>query len=300
MRKSLCWLFLVAIMSTVLWPYRAAAQTGTGTITGTVADTAQGALPGAQIVLQPSNVSIASDEQGNFTLRGLAPGTYNVTISYVGFSPFTTSVTVVAGQVANVNAVLKVASQGQEILVTAPRAHGEAEAINEERTTSNILDVLPAKVITSLPNANIADAVGRLPSVTLERDEGEGKYVQIRGTEPRLSNLTIDGVEIPSPEGGVRQVKLDTIPADLVESVQIYKTLQADQPGDAIGGSVNIETKVARDRPPLLVRTGRFHTHCQHRPSRRGRCYYRQAIRHRKAPRRDRRRQLRLQRPRHR
>ncbi|MFY9530594.1 MAG: TonB-dependent receptor [Candidatus Acidiferrales bacterium] len=253
MRKSLCWLFLVAIMSTVLWPYRAGAQTGTGTITGTVADTAQGALPGAQIVLQPSNVSIASDEQGNFTLRGLAPGTYNVTISYVGFSPFTTSVTVVAGQVANVNAVLKVASQGQEILVTAPRAHGEAEAINEERTTSNILDVLPAKVITSLPNANIADAVGRLPSVTLERDEGEGKYVQIRGTEPRLSNLTIDGVEIPSPEGGVRQVKLDTIPADLVESVQIYKTLQADQPGDAIGGSVNIETKVARDRPTLSL-----------------------------------------------
>jgi outer membrane receptor for ferrienterochelin and colicin len=76
---------------------------------------------------------------------------------------------------------------------TAERAQGEAEAFNIERTAENILQVLPAKVITSLPNTNIADAVGRLPSVTLERDEGEGKYVQIRGTEPRLSSVTVNG-----------------------------------------------------------------------------------------------------------
>jgi len=64
---------------------------------------------------------------------------------------------------------------------------------NIERTADDIVQVLPLKVITSLPNTNIADAVGRLPSVTLERDEGEGKYVSIRGTEPRLSNVTVNG-----------------------------------------------------------------------------------------------------------
>jgi outer membrane cobalamin receptor len=73
----------------------------------------------------------------------------------------------------------------------------------------------------------MADALGRLPSVTLERDEGEGKYVQIRGTEPRLTNTTIDGINVPSPESGVRQIKFDAIPADIVESVEISKTLQA-------------------------------------------------------------------------
>ena len=62
-------------------------------------------------------------------------------------------------------------------------------------------------MITSLPNTNVADALGRLPSVTLERDEGEGKYVQIRGLEPRLSNVTVNGINIPSPESGVRQIK---------------------------------------------------------------------------------------------
>ena len=111
------------------------------------------------------------------------------------------------------------------------------------------MQVLSAEVITSLPNANIADALGRLPSVTLERDEGEGKYVQIRGTEPRLSNTTIDGVNVPSPESGVRQIKLDTLASDLVESIEINKTLQANMDGDGIGGSVNLRTKTAGEQP---------------------------------------------------
>ena len=107
-------------------------------------------------------------------------------------------------------------------------------------------------MITSLPNTNIADAVGRLPSVSLERDEGEGKYVQIRGLEPRLSNVTVDGVHLPSPEN-VRNVKLDAIPADLVDMVQLSKTLSANQDGDAIGGSVNLVTKSASDKPYISL-----------------------------------------------
>jgi len=108
-------------------------------------------------------------------------------------------------------------------------------------------------VITSLPNTNIADAVGRLPSVSLERDEGEGKYVQIRGTDPRSSNVTINGVNVPSPEGGVRNVKLDVIPSDLVASIEVNKTLSANQDGDAIGGSVNLVTKTAGADPYAAI-----------------------------------------------
>jgi len=113
--------------------------------------------------------------------------------------------------------------------------------------------VLPADVIRSLPNANMADALGRLPSVTLERDEGEGKYVQVRGTEPRLTNTTIDGMNVPSPESGVRQIKFDAIPADLVESVEINKTLQANMDADGIGGSINLVTKTASERPTISL-----------------------------------------------
>jgi TonB-dependent receptor len=253
MRSSWCSIFATTVIMTLLGLVPAIAQQRTGTITGTVTDTSQAILPGATVKLDAGNASVVSDGQGQFTITNVASGTYTVTVDYVGFSPSKTNVVVAAGQLAHVNVVLNVASESEEVLVTVERAHGEAAAINEIRTSENILNVLPAQVITSLPNANIADAVGRLPGVTLERDEGEGKYVQIRGTEPRLSNLTIDGVEVPSPEGGIRQVKLDVIPVDMIDSVQINKTLQANQDGDAIGGSVNLVTKTASERPILSI-----------------------------------------------
>jgi TonB-dependent receptor len=162
-------------------------------------------------------------------------------------------VTVAAGQTAKVEAVLQVASRNDNVIVTAERPRGEAEAINRTLAAENILQVLPADVITSLPNANIADALGRMASVSVERDEGEAKYVQIRGTEPRLSNTMIDGVTIPSPESGVRQIKLDTIASDLVDSVEINKTLQANIDADGIGGSVNLVTKTATETPIVAL-----------------------------------------------
>jgi TonB-dependent receptor len=229
------------------------AQGGHGTISGRAVDRVGAVLAGAQVKLEPGDISAATDGQGEFNFIGLAPGSYTVTISYVGFSTFTKQITVAAGQASRIEAKLDVSAKSEEVTVVADRPHGEAEAINRQRTSDNILQVLPSDVITALPNANIADAVGRLPSVTLERDEGEGKYVQIRGTEPRLNNLTIDGVTIASPEAGVRQVKLDTIPADIVESVEVSKTLSANQDADAIGGSVNLVTKTAGDLPTLTL-----------------------------------------------
>jgi hypothetical protein len=118
-------------------------------------------------------------------------GQYTLTSSYVGFNAYTSTVTVAAGDTATVTATLQVCSGADSVIVTAPRLQGDAEAINVERMSAEIVQVAPQGVIQSLPNTNIAAAIGRLPSVSLEREEGEGKYVQIRGTEPRLNNLTI-------------------------------------------------------------------------------------------------------------
>jgi TonB-dependent receptor len=229
------------------------AQSSKGTLKGHVIDASGDVLQGAQIALQSSNISLSTGLQGDFFVRDLEPGGYTFTISYVGFAPVTKTVDVVAGQVTSIDVKLEVASQSEQVLVTAPRVAGEAEAINRERSADNIVQVLTADVIRSLPNANMADALGRLPSVSLERDEGEGKYVQVRGTEPRLTNTTVDGVNIPSPETGVRQIKFDAIPADIVESVEINKTLQANMDGDGIGGSINLVTKTAGERPTVAL-----------------------------------------------
>jgi hypothetical protein len=227
----------------------AAAQTGTGLLSGWVVDSQGGALQGAKVEVNPGAASTLSDAQGQFTLNGVSAGDHDVTVSYAGFASFTKKVTVVSGQVVRLAASLTVASNKQDVQVYAGREGGEIEAMNRTFNADNIINVLPADVIKSLPNANVADALGRLSSVTLERDEGEGKYVQVRGTEPRLTNVTIDGVNIASAET-VRQIKLDIIPADLVESVQINKTLEASMPGDGIGGRSTCARRVrGNDRP---------------------------------------------------
>jgi TonB-dependent receptor len=236
----------------VVFASLAIAQSQKGTLVGRAADTAGALLPGARVRVEPGNVSVVSDQVGEFTVIDLAPGDYKVTITYVGFLPYTSDVKVVAGQATRVDAVLKVAAKGEQVTVVADSL-GEAEAINIQRTSDSILDVMPEGVIQSLPNENIADVVGRMPGVSLERDEGEGKYVQIRGTEPRLNNTTVDGVELPAPEDNVRQFKLDTIPSDIVESVEVNKTLAANQDADAIGGTVNLVTKKAGEVPTLKL-----------------------------------------------
>ena len=231
----------------------AVAQTGRGVVIGRVSDAGGAVLWGAKAILMPSGAQTITNEEGQFSFFGVPAGDSTVEVSYVGFSTYQSSVKVVPGQTVHLDAVLRVASQTEEVLVTAERQRGEAEAINRMRASDNILQVLPVEVITSLPNTNIADALGRLPSVTLERDEGEGKYVQIRGAQPNWSNVTINGVNVPSPEADVRQIKLDIIPANLVDSVEINKTLSANQDGDAIGGSVNLVTKTAEERPTLYL-----------------------------------------------
>ena len=227
-------------------------QAGRGTLTGAVTDAQGRSLQGAKVTAEPGDITALTDEQGNYTFPSLPAGSYRILVDYDGFAEFKQEANVVGGQALRVDAVLQVASSNASVDVYTGRVGGELEAINRTFNAPNIINVLPADVITSLPNANVADAIGRLPSVVLERDEGEGKYIKVRGTEPRLTHTTLDGVTIASPET-VRQIKLDLIPADLVSSVQINKTLQANMEGDGIGGSVDLQTKSAGDRPTAYV-----------------------------------------------
>ncbi len=223
------------------------AQELRGIISGRVTDASQGVLPGARIQVQPIGKEATSDSNGEFSIQGLPAGKYTLTVSNPGFALYSRDVTLASDPV-KLDVALQVGTHNEVVDVTGERQGGEVEALEIERTAENIVQVLPADVIQSLPNTNIADAVGRMPSVSLERDEGEGKYIQIRGTEPRLSNVTINGIHVPSPEG-IRNVKLDVIPSDLVSSVEINKTLSANQDADAIGGSVNLVTRTPADQP---------------------------------------------------
>ena len=220
-----------------------------GAIAGRVTDSTGAVVQNAAVQLTPSGLSTVTDNLGQFVLANVPAGAYTVKVISVGFAASTQSVAVTAGQTAHADMTLNVASGNENVVVSASSGQDEIQAINEEITSANILQVMPESQILSLPNANVADAIGRLPGVTLQRDEGEGVYVQVRGLDPRLTNTTIDGVTIPSPESSVRQVLLATIPADMVQSIELNKTLSANQDADGIGGSVNMVTKMAGEAP---------------------------------------------------
>ena len=226
-------------------------QSGKGSVSGTVKDTTGAALVAAQVVLNPGPSLAATDAQGDFRIQNLRPGTYQVTVSDVGFKNFFSTVVVTAGQNSSVNPTMNVSDTSQNVVVSAT-LEGDVAAINEQRTSENILNVMTADTIQDLPNQSVATVLGRMPGVTVQINEGEPQYVQIRGTEPRLSNTTLDGVTIPGPDPQVRQVDLWVIPGDLMGQVDINKTLSANQEGDAIGGSVNLHMKQATSSRPTL------------------------------------------------
>ena len=174
-------------------PAGAQQQTTKSVLTGRVTDVTGAVLQGAQIQLQPTGVTVASDVQGDFTIADVSAGDYKLTVSYLGFKDFNEDLKLGAGENQSIEAKLEVANDAQQILVTDDLPRGEAEAINRTRMADNIMQVLPALIITSLPNANVADAVGRMPSVSLERIEGEAftsrSAVPSRGRPTSLSTV---------------------------------------------------------------------------------------------------------------
>lgn len=226
-------------------------QTATGSIGGTVKDSTGAVLAGAQVVIKPGARLTATNAQGEFRVQDLRPGTYEVTVTDVGFRKYVSTVVVAAGQNLILNPIMTVNSSVQNVVVSG-NLEGDVAAINEQRTSANILNEVTAPTIQELPNQSVATVLGRMPGVTVQINEGEAQYVQIRGTEPRLSNTTIDGVVVPGPDPQVRQVDLWVIPGDLVGAVQINKTLSANEDGDAIGGSVNIKMRQATSSRPVL------------------------------------------------
>jgi len=245
--------FLMSILLALSLPVLG--QVTKGAISGRVTDASGAIIQKAAVQLTSSGLSTTSDALGEYILPILSPGTYSLTFSSTGFSSTTKSVTVAAGQTVHADVTLTVAPGNTEVVVTAESGKNEVEAINQVINAPNILQVMPETQILSLPNANVADAIGRMPGVTLQRDEGEGVYVQVRGLDPRMTNVTIDGVTVPSPEAAIRQVNLATIPSDMIQSIELNKTLSANQDADGIGGSVNLVTKMAGERPTFNIET---------------------------------------------
>lgn len=222
-----------------------------GTLRGRVTDTSGQPAPGASIHIQGTLLGAVVDSSGAYHVDRIPAGRYLVRVVRLGFAPDTATVTIASGQTTRWNAHLAASADVLSSVVISAQRLGETQASALERRVQapNVVNVLAGDVIRALPNANAAEAAGRMPGVTTERDEGEGKFVQVRGTEPRLTNVTVDGAHLPGTERGSRVPKLDDIPSDVLSAVEVSKTLTADMDADAIGGSVNLITKTPEGAP---------------------------------------------------
>jgi len=244
--------YVLAIVPCLVVPSLLAAQ---GVIRGTVTDAEQRPSADAIVHLSGTTLGARADSSGLYRVLRVAAGSYIVRVAKIGFSP--ESATVVVQNGATVTQDFQLHALVQEltgITVTSQRlGETEAAALQRQSDAPNIVTVLPGDVIRALPNANAAEAAGRMPGVTTERDEGEGKFVQIRGTAPELNNVTINGAHVPGTQNGSRVVKLDDIPSDILAAIEVSKTLTADMDADAIGGSVNLVTKTPEGEPQGYV-----------------------------------------------
>ncbi len=250
-RVSLGAIVAIALIVVVTCPRLSWAQ-GTATIRGRVADSSGTPLAAAVVRIAGTELGASGSVDGAYDIANVPAGSYRVVAIARGFVPDTEAVSVTPGAsvVRNFHLHRSVAQLAQ-IVVQGSARLGETKgaALDSMRIAANIKYVESADDIRSLPSLNAAEAAERIPGVSTERDEGEGKFVQIRGTEPKLANVSIDGIAIPGTLSGDRSVKLDDVPSDILGAIEVSKTLSADQDASGIGGTVNLVTKVPETAP---------------------------------------------------
>jgi TonB-dependent receptor len=245
-------LFLVAGL--VVFSAFAQAQTGTGVVIGTVSGPAGNALSHVSVSVAGTNLSANTGNSGRYRLSPVPAGDQTIVYSYIGLPAVTAVVKVAAGETVTNDVKF---SYGEMIEVSgSPIIQGQAKALNTQENAVNITNVVASDQMSQFPDPNAAEATQRLPAVSLLRDQGEGRYVLIRGTEQRLNSTTVNGERIPASEADVRTIALDTIPADLLEAISVSKALTPDMDGDAIGGTVDLVTKRAPLKERIQVTVG--------------------------------------------
>lgn len=223
------------------------------TVTGRVSDaTNQINFEGAEVRIDELNRSVYTGRDGLFRIGDIPAGSYTLTVRYIGADPVTQRVTVREGAISNV--VFNIGADVdpiENILVTG-QAAAASNALNRRRSADALLDAVTADNIGLFPDQNVSEAARRIVGVSVENDQGEGRYVVIRGMNADLNTTSINGMRIGAPETDVRRVALDVIPSDLVSAIEIAKTVTPDMDGDSIGGNINIETASAFEKEGLF------------------------------------------------
>lgn len=234
----------------------ATAQTAslTGTVIDAVSDTT---LRGASVRLPALERQTYTEAGGTFRFRDLPAGTYSLEVTFIGYGTVTREVTLTEGERTTMTVRMQEGIiELEEYQTRSSILSGQARAINQDRASQNIVDIISSDAFGDLPDKTVAEAVSRLPGITVEDDQGraEARYVTIRGMNADFNSVQVNGndVTVSNFDGASRSVPLDSVPSKNAAAIEVTKSIRPDQEADSIGGSINIRT------PSVFDREGRF------------------------------------------
>lgn len=207
-------------------------------------------LEGVEIRIEGSDVYRYSQRGGNFAFRGLDPGTYTLTFQYALYPLVERTIEV--SDPESVITLEQKLDRGEvfelEAFTVEGTIIGQAKAFSQERAASNIREIISSDAFGQFVDRNAAEALQRVAGISVEESQGEGKFIIIRGADPSLNTVSIDGVIAATPEEDGRSTGLNIISIDQLERIEVEKTWVPDQSANFVGGSVNLVTRSALDR----------------------------------------------------
>lgn len=233
-------------------PAQSRSEAGSGSISGHIVQ-ADGTrnVAGALVRIRETGQTTTADDLGNFRFPSVPAGTYTLDISFLGFEPVAESVRVTGGSDAMVELAMGDGGSAVADVVVYGSLSARANALNLQRTAENNADVISADDLGNFTGTTFSDALRRAPGVSFQRDglTGDGTNVIVRGLEPDMNAVKLNGLNLPVGNGVGRSADLSNLLADSVSKITISKTLLPSQDSAGTGGLVEIETLSPLNRP---------------------------------------------------
>ena len=185
-----------------------------GTLKGLIVDaSSQDPMNGVVVSIKEQDRSVLVNNKGKFRLPNLKAGTYQLEVTLGDQVIHQADVTISDNEITRSDIAIDTTSESVEEIVVIGQAAQMQRAIDRQRYSDNMVSAINADAIGQLPDSNAAEALQRVPGLSIERDQGEGRFVRVRGISPDLNAVTVNGTQLPAPEGGRRAVALDVMPA---------------------------------------------------------------------------------------
>lgn len=215
------------------------------TITGVVTDSeTKDFLIGATVMLKGSNKGTITDANGQYTLF-IPKGKQTIQFSFIGYQTQDFDVDLKSNEVKTLNLVMRPDNHMLKEVVISAQAKGQTAAIKSQLNATGIMNAVSEEKLHELPDVNVADAIGRLPGLMIQRDGGEGQKIIIRGLDPKYNSVAINGMNAPSTSSTDRSTDLNMISPDMIAGAEVLKASTADKDADGLGGTVNLIMKDA-------------------------------------------------------